>query len=263
MPFIAHSTRVVFSTVTFTPTIIACTSRTPLELSTTIRLKVSRDAAPPRFTANKRLALTPASYLAFPLGLLLDSAGTALAHALALMTVRQGVVLFTFSTLKTVCDHGGYAFPWWLDPLHLVFPNCAEYHDVHHQMQGLRYNYSQPYFVHFDILFGTRMGSDKFHKIREANRKWKQDSGIKSIRDEHLSAKTTTKTKTPAAAAAAASTTSIAAAAQEGADTRTTRRRQPKSDDDAPPAQIAAKEKDPLVTTDLRSYRAKAGVAAS
>lgn len=104
-------------------------------------------------------------------GLLLDSAGGAISHALALMTIRQGILLFTFSTLKTVCDHGGYAFPWWLDPLHLVFPNCAEYHDVHHQMQGLRFNYSQPFFVHFDVLFGTRIGVEKFDKMKAASRK--------------------------------------------------------------------------------------------
>lgn len=61
-------------------------------------------------------------------GLLLDSAGAAIAHAAAFMTLRQGIVLFAFSTLKTVDDHGGYALPWYIDPLHLIFPNTAEYH---------------------------------------------------------------------------------------------------------------------------------------
>lgn len=85
------------------------------------------------------------------------------------MTMRQGIVLFTFSTLKTVADHGGYAFPWYIDPLHLIFPNNAEYHDVHHQMTGLKFNYSQPFFVHFDAIFGTRISPEKFRKMREAN----------------------------------------------------------------------------------------------
>ncbi len=49
-------------------------------------------------------------------------------------------------------------------------PNCAEYHDVHHQMTGLRYNYSQPFFVHFDVLFGTRISAEKFQKDEEARR---------------------------------------------------------------------------------------------
>lgn len=188
-------------------------------------------------------------------GLLLDSAGTALAHALSLMTVRQGVVLFTFSTLKTVCDHGGYAFPWWLDPLHLVFPNCAEYHDVHHQMQGLRYNYSQPYFVHFDVLFGTRMAADKFDKIKEANRRWKVEQRISSVRDG------TRYDEQQHNATATATSTSIASPANATTKRKTPTATTTTAPRDVPATQIPALEKDPLVTTDIESYRAKAGVA--
>lgn len=111
-------------------------------------------------------------------GLVLDSLGAAVSYTLSLMTVRQGIFLFFFSTMKTVDDHGGYAFPWWIDPLHLVFPNTSEYHDIHHQMQGLRYNYSQPFFIHFDVLLGTRMNQSKLTKMREhaAKKTWKQDN---------------------------------------------------------------------------------------
>lgn len=155
-------------------------------------------------------------------GLLLDSAGAAISHAAALMTVRQGILLFTFSTLKTVADHGGYAFPWYLDPLHLVFPNCAEYHDVHHQMTGLRYNYSQPFFVHFDVLFGTRISADKFQKMKQL-----------------------------------AETKRAANKEQKAGGTAT-----PQLDGkDAAPAEIVDKTHDPFVTTTKHAYAAKAGTS--
>ncbi|GAC96505.1 hypothetical protein PHSY_004085 [Pseudozyma hubeiensis SY62] len=163
-------------------------------------------------------------------GLLLDSAGAAISHAAALMTVRQGIVLFTFSTLKTVADHGGYAFPWYLDPLHLVFPNCAEYHDVHHQMTGLRYNYSQPFFVHFDVLFGTRISADKFQKM-------------KRLAEQRRAAEKS-------------------AAAAEGNKDKVNGSSAPQlSGKDATPAEIVDKSSDPFVTTTKRSYAAKAGTS--
>ncbi|KAN0061623.1 Sphingolipid C4-hydroxylase sur2 [Thecaphora frezii] len=167
-------------------------------------------------------------------GLLLDSAGGALSHALALMTVRQGIVLFTFSTLKTVADHGGYAFPWYLDPLHLVFPNNAEYHDVHHQMTGLKYNYSQPFFVHFDALFGTKMSAKKFRELREGAEKRRRD-----------------KVETVAPAQPSPSSEAYQQQQQQGAA----------GEVDLKPSEILAREADPLVTTDQASYHAKAGTS--
>lgn len=98
-------------------------------------------------------------------GLLLDTVGAAVAQLGSFMNLRQSIVFFTLSTYKTVSDHCGYAFPWYYHPIHLLFPNCAEYHDVHHQSQGLRYNYSQPFFVHFDTLLGTRMDPKDFHAM--------------------------------------------------------------------------------------------------
>jgi sphinganine C4-monooxygenase len=87
-------------------------------------------------------------------GLLLDSLGTAIAEKLTFMSVRQAAFLFTFSTLKTVDDHCGYALPW--DPFQILFGNNAVYHDIHHRTWGTKHNFSQPFFVHFDVLFGTR-----------------------------------------------------------------------------------------------------------
>lgn len=98
-------------------------------------------------------------------GLLLDTAGAAVAQWASCMNMRQAIIFFTISTYKTVCDHSGYEFPWYMHPIHLLFPNSAAYHDVHHQSQGLRYNYSQPFFVHFDTVFRTRMDPANFHAI--------------------------------------------------------------------------------------------------
>lgn len=157
-------------------------------------------------------------------GLVLDSAGAVLSHAVAFMSVRQGIALFAFSTLKTVADHGGYAFPWYLDPLHLVFPNCAEYHDVHHQMTGLKFNYSQPFFVHFDVLFGTRISVEKFQKMKklsEAKRAAEKES----------------------------SSSSSPSTPEDLPET------------DATPLQIVNNLKDPLVTTSNDMYAAKAGTS--
>lgn len=65
-------------------------------------------------------------------GLLLDTLGAAVAHSLSLMTIRQAVLLFTFSTFKTVDDHCGYALPF--DPFQILFPNNSSYHDIHHRV---------------------------------------------------------------------------------------------------------------------------------
>lgn len=57
-------------------------------------------------------------------GFILDTLGTVVAHALAGLTIRQDVILFGVSTLKTVDDHCGFALPW--DPFQMLFGNNAE-----------------------------------------------------------------------------------------------------------------------------------------
>jgi sphinganine C4-monooxygenase len=69
-------------------------------------------------------------------GLLLDIAGGALAEAGARLTPRQTALFFTFAMLKGVDDHCGYKLPW--NPLQVLFANCADYHDIHHQVCVLR-----------------------------------------------------------------------------------------------------------------------------
>jgi sphinganine C4-monooxygenase len=87
-------------------------------------------------------------------GFLLDTLGTGIAALLTGLTPREQLVLYTFSTLKTVDDHCGYALPF--DPFQKFFPNNSIYHDIHHQQFGIKTNFSQPFFTFWDILNDTR-----------------------------------------------------------------------------------------------------------
>lgn len=86
-------------------------------------------------------------------GFILDSLGTAGAHMATGLSAREACILYTFSTMKTVDDHCGYALPW--DPFQILFPNNATYHDIHHQHFGIKTNFSQPFFIFWDKLFST------------------------------------------------------------------------------------------------------------
>lgn len=103
-------------------------------------------------------------------GFLLDTLGTGLAYLVTGMTVRQSMWFFTLTTIKTVDDHCGYAFPW--DPFQLITSNNAAYHDIHHQSWGIKTNFSQPYFTFWDTLLGTKWtGGDvsaRYEKARVA-----------------------------------------------------------------------------------------------
>ncbi|KAJ5994746.1 hypothetical protein N7481_001723 [Penicillium waksmanii] len=87
-------------------------------------------------------------------GFLLDTAGTGIAFLVTGMTNRQAMWFFTCSTIKTVDDHCGYAFPW--DPLQHFTSNNAAYHDIHHQSWGIKTNFSQPFFIFWDRLLNTQ-----------------------------------------------------------------------------------------------------------
>ncbi|KAH8728166.1 fatty acid hydroxylase superfamily-domain-containing protein [Phaeosphaeriaceae sp. PMI808] len=105
-------------------------------------------------------------------GFALDTLGAGLAYLLTGMTTRQSMWFFTGSTIKTVLDHGGYAFPW--DPVHWIFPNDAAYHDIHHQSWGIKTNFSQPFFVYLDRLGGTMYKGDVKEKYERARRSAQQ-----------------------------------------------------------------------------------------
>ncbi|WOL20291.1 sphinganine C4-monooxygenase 2 [Canna indica] len=88
-------------------------------------------------------------------GLLLDTVGGAISFLAAGMTPRAAIFFFSFATIKTVDDHCGLWLPW--NPLHALFSNNSAYHDVHHQLYGGKYNFSQPFFVVWDRILGTYM----------------------------------------------------------------------------------------------------------
>lgn len=103
-------------------------------------------------------------------GFVLDTCGTFLAHMIAGLTIRQDILFFGISTAKTIDDHCGFAFPW--DPFQHLFGNNADYHDIHHQVAGLKKNYSQPWFISWDLFFGTRMTREEFQeKLARRSRK--------------------------------------------------------------------------------------------
>ncbi|KAF8378436.1 hypothetical protein HHK36_029775 [Tetracentron sinense] len=88
-------------------------------------------------------------------GLLGDTIGGALSFLLSGMSPRTSIFLFSFATIKTVDDHCGLWLPGNL--FHLFFRNNTAYHDVHHQLYGSKYNFSQPFFVMWDRILGTYM----------------------------------------------------------------------------------------------------------
>uniref|UniRef100_A0A5B7A0U3 Putative Sphingoid base hydroxylase 2 n=1 Tax=Davidia involucrata TaxID=16924 RepID=A0A5B7A0U3_DAVIN len=88
-------------------------------------------------------------------GLLLDTLGGAICFLISGMTARTSVIFFCFAVIKTVDDHCGLWLPG--NIFHLFFQNNTAYHDIHHQLQGLKYNYAQPFFPIWDKLLGTHM----------------------------------------------------------------------------------------------------------
>ncbi|KAG0632858.1 fatty acid hydroxylase superfamily-domain-containing protein [Tuber brumale] len=87
-------------------------------------------------------------------GLLMDTIGAGIAYKISGLRIRGAMTFFTFSTMKTVDDHCGYALPF--DPLQYFFWNNAGYHDVHHQGWGIKTNFSQPFFICWDRWLGTQ-----------------------------------------------------------------------------------------------------------
>lgn len=88
-------------------------------------------------------------------GLLLDTIGGALSFLVSGMSPRASIFFFSFATLKTVDDHCGLWLPG--NVFHLLFGNNSAYHDIHHQLYGNKYNFSQPFFVMWDKILGTYM----------------------------------------------------------------------------------------------------------
>ena len=88
-------------------------------------------------------------------GLILDTIGGALSFLVSGMTPRTAIFFFSFATIKTVDDHCGLWLPG--NILQALFNNNCAYHDIHHQLYGNKYNFSQPFFVMWDKILGTYM----------------------------------------------------------------------------------------------------------
>ncbi|KAL6513898.1 Arf guanine nucleotide exchange factor sbh1 [Orobanche hederae] len=88
-------------------------------------------------------------------GVLLDTIGGALSFLISGMSPQASIFFFSFATLKTVDDHCGLWLPGNL--FQMLFKNNSAYHDIHHQLYGNKYNFSQPFFVMWDRILGTYM----------------------------------------------------------------------------------------------------------
>ncbi|KAJ0975306.1 hypothetical protein J5N97_017271 [Dioscorea zingiberensis] len=86
-------------------------------------------------------------------GLFLDILGSSLAFLITGMTPRTSIYFFSFATLKGLDLHCALYFPW--NPLQAFFPNNCVFHETHHQIKGLKYNYAQPFFISWDKILGT------------------------------------------------------------------------------------------------------------
>ncbi|KAK7309778.1 hypothetical protein RJT34_06782 [Clitoria ternatea] len=88
-------------------------------------------------------------------GLLNDTIGGAVSFLVSGMSPRVSIYFFSLATIKTVDDHCGLLLPGNL--FHIFFKNNSAYHDVHHQLYGNKYNFSQPFFIMWDRFLGTYM----------------------------------------------------------------------------------------------------------
>ncbi|WOK91393.1 sphinganine C4-monooxygenase 2-like [Canna indica] len=86
-------------------------------------------------------------------GIATETLAGALAYSASGMSTSAAVVFFCFATVKGIDDHCGLLLPW--NPFHLLFRNNTAFHHVHHQLAGNKRNFSQPFFVTWDKIFGT------------------------------------------------------------------------------------------------------------
>ncbi|XP_078438036.1 sphinganine C4-monooxygenase 1-like [Wolffia australiana] len=76
--------------------------------------------------------------------------GSYLSFYLSGMSVRTAACFYTVLTIKAVDDHASQ----WL-PIHRILPNNSAHHALHHQQEGLKYNFSFPLLNVWDKLLGT------------------------------------------------------------------------------------------------------------
>ncbi|KAL8770587.1 MAG: hypothetical protein Q9194_005121, partial [Teloschistes cf. exilis] len=105
--------------------------------------------------------------------LFLDILSFVLAGEIARLSPRQSMLFGTAATIKTIGDHCGYVFPW--DPMGWFNKNGPEFHDLHHQSWGLKYNFST-YTVFWDNLLGTtwadkEAAEKRYQRVRDLTRR--------------------------------------------------------------------------------------------
>ncbi len=106
-------------------------------------------------------------------GFFLDSLGAVIAQALVKQSIRERIFFYSLTTVKSVDDHCGYAFPF--DPLQMFTKNNTKFHDIHHQNWGIKYNFSQPYLIFWDRYLGTEWKGDTAKLYEKTMKRAKED----------------------------------------------------------------------------------------
>ncbi|KAG9230848.1 fatty acid hydroxylase superfamily-domain-containing protein [Amylocarpus encephaloides] len=87
----------------------------------------------------------------------IDCIGLPICLYLAGLSNRQSALFGAIWTYKTVVDHCGYNFPW--NPSNIICQNSVLFHDLHHQVWGMKYNFSV-YTSFWDRVLGTYWDGD-------------------------------------------------------------------------------------------------------
>ncbi|KAJ0515720.1 putative sphingolipid C4-monooxygenase [Helianthus annuus] len=73
-----------------------------------------------------------------------DTIGGSIAFLVSGMTARIAIPFFCLIVVKTVDDHCGLWLPG--NVFRILFPNNTAFHDIHHQLHGSKYTFSQRFF---------------------------------------------------------------------------------------------------------------------
>ncbi|KAF2206607.1 hypothetical protein CERZMDRAFT_52879 [Cercospora zeae-maydis SCOH1-5] len=109
-----------------------------------------------------------------------DTIGTTVTFYLSGLSTLEATLFASLSIVKSVNDHSGYRFP--CNPFDYLSSNTTDFHDVHHQSWGMKYNYSQVYLTIWDDVLGTTMPASEVALRR--NRK--QDAGVADKKAQKL-----------------------------------------------------------------------------
>lgn len=83
-----------------------------------------------------------------------DTVGGSMAIFATGMSPWTSAALISITTIKALDDHCALWLPY--SPISRLSNNAA-FHSVHHQLKGIKHNYSTFFFVIWDLLMGTYM----------------------------------------------------------------------------------------------------------